>query len=145
MHDFRPNRASRLRRLAAHARTLAAFYFIVLFIGTHLPIPPDALDVIDNKDKLLHFGGYAVLTVVVLAGWELTVGRLQPKHYFAVWLAGTVYGAIDELTQTYVGRSSDVNDWGADVLGIVAGLLVFRIASGLMWRAILMEETPSAA
>ena len=71
------------------------------------------------SDKLLHFGGYAVLTCCVLAGWELTIGMLEPKHYFAVWLAGTLYGAIDEITQIPVGRTCDMNDGLADVLGIV--------------------------
>ncbi len=144
MPHFRPHRAVRLRRLAAHARTLAAFYFVVLFIGTHLPIPPEAFSVIDNKDKLVHFAGYAVLTLVVLAGWELTIGRLQPKHYFAVWFAGTLYGAFDEITQAYVGRSCDVNDWVADVLGVVIGLLLFRVASAVVRRIFVLEESTPA-
>jgi VanZ family protein len=116
----------RLKRIAARARTLAIVYFLLLFLGTH--VPPGSVDSTpDLSDKWLHFAGYAVLTVCVLAGWELTVGTLQPKHYFAVWLAGTLYGAFDEVTQTAVGRSCDVNDWMADVLGVVCGLLAYRL------------------
>jgi VanZ family protein len=140
MPHFPPHRTLRLRRWAAHARTLAAFYVVVLFIGTHIPLPPEAMEVIGGKDRLAHFAGYAVLTFVVLAGWELTIGRLKPKHYFAVWLAGILYGAFDETTQTYVGRICDLNDWVADLLGIVAGLLLFRAASALLRRLFVLDD-----
>jgi VanZ family protein len=75
-----------------------------------------------------------VLTILVLAGWEFTIGLLKPKHYFAVWLAGTVYGALDEMTQTPVNRVCDINDWLANVLGIVAGLLAFRLGRAVLYR-----------
>jgi VanZ family protein len=125
--------AQRLKRIAARARTLAIAYFLLLFIGTHLPA--ERLESVATvSDKWLHFGGYAVLTIVVLAGWEVTIGTLQPKHYFAVWLAGTLYGAFDEVTQTPVGRSCDINDWMADVLGILCGLLTYRLGREVVLR-----------
>jgi VanZ family protein len=114
----------RLRRLAARARTLALVYLAALFLATHLPMRHGSLS---NSDKLYHFGGYAVLTLCVLAGWELTIGVLEAKHYFAVWLVGVLYAAFDEITQIPVGRQCDANDWMADVLGIVAGLVAFRL------------------
>lgn len=144
MPEFRPHRALRLRRWAAHARTLAVVYFLLLAIGTHLPVPPETIEVLDYWDKLVHFSGYAMLTIVVLSGWELTIGQLQAKHYFAVWLAGTLYGIFDETTQTYVGRTCDMNDWAADVLGIVVGLVAFRLLSALVRRALATDEAKSA-
>lgn len=137
MHEPRPATAPPRRRLALRARTLAIVYFAILFIATHIPIPssPGAST---TFDKWFHFGGYAVLTILVLAGWELTIGALQPKHYFAVWLVGTLYGAIDEITQIPVSRTCDVNDWAADVLGIVMGMLVYRLA-----RALFVRDGPS--
>lgn len=132
MHDPRSDSALRRRRLASRARTLAGVYLVVLFLGTHLP--PTTLESVSYADKWVHFGGYAVLTVCVLAGWELTIGVLRPKHFFAVWLAGTLYGAVDEMTQIPVGRTCDVNDWAADVLGIVAGLLAYQFASAGLRR-----------
>jgi len=116
--------ADRLRRLAARARTLALFYLTALFVATHIPLPNGSLS---SSDKLYHFGGYAALTLCVLAGWELSIGLLQAKHYFAVWLVGVLYGAFDEITQIPVGRQCDANDWMADVLGVVAGLIAFRL------------------
>jgi VanZ family protein len=133
MPDPPSTAAQRLKRIAARARTLAIVYFLLLFLGTHMPssgMPP----VVTVSDKWVHFAGYAGLTVFVLAGWELTIGTLQPKHYFAVWLAGTLYGAFDEVTQTPVGRSCDVNDWMADVLGILCGLLAYRLGREVVLR-----------
>jgi VanZ family protein len=117
----------RLRRLAARARTLAFFYLAALFIATHIPLPKGS---ISSSDKLYHFGAYAALTLCVLAGWELTIGVLQAKHYFAVWLVGVLYAGFDEFTQIPVGRMCDANDWMADVLGVVAGLVAFRAFRG---------------
>jgi len=142
MPNFRPTAAARLKRLAYRARTLALFYFVVLCVATHIPQPQ--VETISFSDKWVHFAGYAVLTVLVLAGWELTIGALDPKHYFAVWLAGTVYGAIDEITQIPVNRSCDMNDWIADVLGIVAGLLVFRLGRGGLYRILTSIESAPA-
>jgi VanZ family protein len=138
MPDQRSAAAERFRRLAARARTLAVVYFLILFAGTHVPQPPQ--DAVSISDKWLHLAGYAVLTLCVLTGWELTIGKLEPKHFFAVWLAGTIYAAIDELTQIPVGRVCDRNDWFADVLGIVVGLAAFQFG-----RATIRPFLSSAA
>ncbi len=132
--DAHPLDAGRLQRFAARARTLAAAYFVILFTATHIPVDPS--EVVDVSDKILHFSGYATLTVLVLIGWEFTIGVLEPKHYFAVWLAGTLYGAFDEITQIPVGRTCDMNDWLADVTGIVIGLLVFRLGRAIVYRVV---------
>jgi VanZ family protein len=131
----------RIQRLARRARTLAIVYFAVLFIGTHLP---DTTTSQPNVwDKGLHFSGYAALAVFVLACWELAIGRLQPRHYFAVWLAGIVYGAFDEWTQTSVGRTCDMNDWAADVLGVTSGIVIYQLLRPLMF-AILGRDDATA-
>jgi len=134
--------AQRLKRIAARARTLAIVYFLLLFVATHLPSVETA-SITDLSDKWLHFGGYATLTVLVLTGWELTIGALEPKHYFAVWLAGTLYGAFDEVTQTHVGRVCDMNDWIADVLGVVCGLVAFRLGRAGLHRLIAWTSSAS--
>jgi VanZ family protein len=136
--NVNPLSGERLRRIASHARTLAVVYFILLFTGTHVPIDPS--EIVETSDKVLHYTGYALLTFLVLTGWELTIGRLQPKHYFAVWLAGTLYGAFDEITQIPVGRSCDMNDWLADVCGILTGLVVFRLVSAIVYRVRIWME-----
>ena len=126
---------ARLRRLAARARTLAVVYVVVLFIATH--IPTISVERFTLSDKVYHLGGYAVLTLCVLTGWELTIRRLEPKHYFAVWLVGTIYAALDEITQVPVGRTADINDWAADVLGIVTGIIIFRLIRMSLYRTLM--------
>src|SRR5688572_22333236 len=101
-----PHAARPVSRWAARARTLAAIYLLVLFAATHMPF--ESHGGISYSDKVVHYAAYAILTVLVLLGWQLTIGVLQPKHYFAVWLVGTLYGAIDEVTQIPVGRTADV-------------------------------------
>jgi VanZ family protein len=139
--DARPVVADRLKRLAYHARTLAVVYFLVLCTATHIPLEETQIEV---SDKIIHFSSYALLTVLVLAGWEFTIGLLEPKHYFAVWLAGTIYGAVDEITQIPVGRNGDMNDWAADVLGIVAGLLTYLLCRAALYRAVAWMEAYDA-
>jgi len=132
MIDSQPLPAYRRERLAFRARTLALLYLVALFVATHIPAPPP--QAISWSDKVCHLVGYALLTFFVLASWELTIGVLRAKHYFAVWLAGTLYGAFDEITQLPVGRDCDVNDWACDVLGIVTGILVYRMCRrGFYW------------
>jgi VanZ family protein len=127
--------SERIRRLASRARTLAIVYTLVLFTATHLPSVPTMS--FTWSDKVEHYCAYAILTFFVLLGWELSTGMLQAKHYFAVWLAGTLYAAIDEVTQIPVGRTCDINDWAADMLGIVAGLLVFCMLRGTLYRLLI--------
>lgn len=125
--------AHRLRRLAARARTLAVVYFLVLATATHWPQVSTGDFAL--SDKVMHLGAYFLLTVIVLTGWELTIGRLEPKHFFAVWLAGTLYGVVDEYLQVPVGRDCDVHDWVADVLGLVLGIVAYNAARAL-WRRV---------
>ena len=135
MNDPPRSPAACLKRLAARARTLAVVYLVALFIGTHVPMDPGEFAP-SVSDKWIHFGAYAGLTVLVLTGWELTIGILEPKHYFAVWFAGVLYGVFDEVSQTPVGRSCDMNDWLADVLGIVCGLVAFRLSRAVLHRIV---------
>jgi VanZ family protein len=124
----------RFQRIARRARTLALVYFVILFVGTH--IPATAVGNPNLWDKGFHFGGYALLTICVLAGWELTVGLLQARHFFAVWFAGVLYAAFDEWTQIPVGRTCDMNDWLADVLGIVGGIVIYQLLRPLLFAIV---------
>lgn len=134
MHDAPPPRSDRFKRIALRARTLAVVYFILLFIGTHGPETDIGSSVF--SDKWVHCGGYLVLTLCVLAGWELTIGKLYPRHYFAVWLAGVVYGAFDEWTQLSVGRTCDMNDWAADTIGVVSGIIIYQMLRPLLFAIV---------
>jgi VanZ family protein len=125
---------SRLRRIALIARWGTGLLLFVMFLGTHLPI--HVAHGVGGGDHIAHLVAYMVLTVCILTSWELSSGILQPQHYFTVWLFGTLYGAFDEITQIPVGRHCDGMDWLADIVGIVAGLTIFRIVRPLLYRLI---------
>ena len=78
MSSSEKSAAKRIRRYASHARVIAAAYFVALFVGTHLP--PGEISTPDISDKLAHFIGYAGLATLILAVWELSIGKLQPRH-----------------------------------------------------------------
>lgn len=99
-----------------------------------------AAEMPSSSDKLIHLVGYMLLTISALASLELSIGELRPQHYFMVWLLGTVYGAIDEVTQIPVGRTCDGLDWLADIVGIVIGLSIFRVARPLLYRLIEADK-----
>lgn len=138
MHDAPPARTNRIKKMASRARTLAVAYFIILFIATHVPTVGSGGP--SFSDKWAHFSAYLLLCALVLAGWELTIGKLQPRHYFAVWLAGVVYGAFDEWTQIPVGRTCDMSDWGADVLGVTLGIIVYQMLRPMLFAVIGRDE-----
>ena len=60
-------------------------------------------------DKVLHFGQYAVLAFLVVRGWCAGVEG---------WRRGAIWAILAMLI---VFAAADGFDWGADVLGIVAG------------------------
>lgn len=69
-------------------------------------------------DKLLHFGGYAVLTLVALAALRAQSARTV----LAVVVLVTVFGGGVELLQGPVpGRSVSTLDLVADAVGAVVG------------------------
>lgn len=80
------------------------------------------------SDKLLHFAGYAVLSLLVV--WAWTRGRWRRTSGRVVLLATLVcaaYGYSDEVHQRFVpNRQFDLRDLGADVLGgMTAGIAVW--------------------
>ena len=95
-------------------------YTLVAFLGTHLPMPHGVIP--RGGDKVLHFLGYSVFGVLLM-GLRASLGEFRWPS--VVGRAGFLacYGAFDEITQKLVGRSADVADWFADVLGACCGLL----------------------
>ena len=82
--------------------------------------PPPAPE---GSDKLVHFIAFAALAFPLAY-----TGRfgLPP-----VFIGASVYGGAIELIQPSFNRSADVNDWVADILGVLLG-----IGCGLLYRRI---------
>jgi VanZ family protein len=143
MHSDIPTESNSLRRLAVVARWATVTVFLAMFIGTHLPA--QVTNEIVYHDKLIHFWAYLTLSFLAVSSWDLSIGGLRPIHFLVIWMAGAVYGAIDELTQIPVGRSCDAWDWMFDVAGVLAGLTLFRILRPLIYRLALLVAVPARA
>ena len=83
-----------------------------------LEAPPPAPE---GSDKLVHFIAFAALAFPLAY-----TGRfgLPP-----VFIGASVYGGALELIQPNFNRSADINDWIADVVGVVLGT-----GFGLLYR-----------
>ena len=107
---------------------IALFWAIV--IATLHAIPGQDLDFAELDDlflldKLFH------LAVFSIGGWLLVRALKQQytKHAFRYTLLYyAIYGLLLELMQGYCfeGRSADLLDWVADVVGVLLALLLYK-------------------
>jgi len=107
-----------------------AFYWPVLFVLGHIQIPQIVREA-NVSDKSLHFLAYMVLALLVWSAAKPDKKVSWRKS--GAWLVLVVvvlYGVCDEWLQLYVvGRSADVKDFAADVVGTAVGLVVLSIFS----------------
>jgi hypothetical protein len=112
-----------------------AIYWIVLFIVSHIPIPQIVYRA-QVSDKWLHFLAY--INLVFLLWFSISPDRKVSWRNRTAWLivfGAIAYGGIDELIQPYFGRTKDVWDFAANVVGILAGQLIFTLL--LFWQSLL--------
>ena len=89
-----------------------------------------------NFDKAAHFLVFLILTITLIVGLK----RQQRYSYFqrngsiVAAIFGVVYGGILELMQGWVflDRTSDLFDFFANSIGILVGMLFYRILYGKM-------------
>lgn len=114
-----PQRLQSVRRFVGWT-TLA--YWIALFVATHIPLPPLPASGM-GSDKVAHVAAFAGLGF--LCGlWLALGGRLSLARTLLLLAVLTVYGAVDEWLQQFVGRFTDLDDWIADVSGAAIGVAV---------------------
>lgn len=108
-------RQFRLRRGLLTALIVA---WLAAFAATHTP-RREPLPGPRGLDKGLHTLTYG--TLGALFGATL-IAHGRRRLVAAVWVVVVLaaYGAVDEITQPWAGRTTDLHDWLADVLG--AGL-----------------------
>ncbi len=119
-----------------YRQALPAFW-IYLFCITHFP--KLRIDVgFHSIDKLLHVAFFGLLAFLF---WRFAETFRKPSPRLA-WLALAwigAYAAADEWLQGYVGRSADIVDWTADMIGVAAMLGV------LEWRRRVNMRAAGAA
>jgi len=79
------------------------------------------------QDKLLHFIVFGILAFLIARSFSMTKYPLLNRlYYFWGITISTFYGMSDEVHQYFVpGRSSNVSDLIADLLGSVTFIIVF--------------------
>ncbi|MHC4572290.1 MAG: VanZ family protein [Planctomycetota bacterium] len=115
---------------------LLLVYWPAIFILAHIPIPQWVYKA-KVSDKSLHFLAYLILTF--LLWFAISPNRKVNWRKAAVWwvlLVVVWYGVVDELLQAYVGRSCDVMDFFANLVGTFAGLILFSFFT--FWPVSLM-------
>lgn len=102
---------------------------LIIFIQSSFPaIELPKVELI-SFDKIVHMGVYGVLAGLCF----ISLMHIKSKNiftdnvYLSTGIITVIYGATDEIHQYFVpNRSSEVQDWLADVLGIIIALLVIR-------------------
>ncbi len=105
--------------------TTAILFTAIVLILTHIPkeVIPSQLQE-NSPDKLHHVVAYGVITFLFLISLRTSPTMLSALLLF---LAITVLGAFDELTQPFVNRTASVTDLAADIVGILSALLFFTV------------------
>jgi VanZ family protein len=99
-------------------------YWLLLATATHYPqvqIPGE----VPHSDKLLHFAAFGALAFLFSQ-----VVRARVRTSGAILIA---YAALDEWSQQFVGRSTELMDFIANVAGVVAVLAAVEVYR--RWRA----------
>lgn len=113
-------------RSAASKWTPPIVWTAIILIGTSWPSISVGPDVIIGFDKVVHFGMYGVLAVLVMRALG-TASSLRAA--VLVVLALSAFGAADEWHQGFInGRSASLYDWIADSLGACCGVLASRLS-----------------
>ena len=82
--------------------------------------PPPAPE---GSDKLVHLAAFAALA--------FPLARTSRVSLLLIFMGASAFGGLIELIQPTFNRSADLNDWIADILGVMLG-----IALGLIYRRV---------
>jgi VanZ family protein len=102
-------------------------YCMIIFYLSADSSPPDVVS-FPYSDKIKHAFLYLFLSLLTFLGFGKWPGGISRRYYFFWALIFCIlYAASDEWHQSFVaGRSADVMDWVADVVGISIGGVIYR-------------------
>ena len=86
---------------------------LILTVAMLWPLdqPPPAPE---GSDKLVHLIAFAALA--------FPLARTGRIGLLPVFIGASAFGGVIELVQPSFNRSADVNDWVADVVGVILGI-----------------------
>ncbi len=110
---------------------LVAYAGVIFFVSS-MSKPPLPQISFQHFDKVLHATEYFVFGFILFRALAMGQEGLRPNSaLFWTVLLGAIYGASDEIHQNFVPhRSADINDFAVDVLGALAGGIVY-------WKVIM--------
>ena len=98
--------------------TLAVTLILTIAMLWPLESPPPTPN---GSDKVLHLIAFAALS--------FPLARTGRIGLLPVFVGASAFGGLIELIQPTFNRSADMNDWVADILGVVLGIIC-----GLIYR-----------
>ena len=107
-----------MRRYLDIPLTLIVTLILTVAMLWPLDQPPPAPE---GSDKLVHLIAFAALA--------FPLARTGRIGLLPVFIGASAFGGLIELVQPSFNRSADVNDWVADVVGVILG-----ISCGLIYR-----------
>jgi len=127
-------------RMRILAVAVVVVYWGAMFAGTHIkfsgPPMPHA-----PGDKTMHFVAYAGLAFLWLVA-AASFGRVTWFMYLVTMVGAAAYGAVDEVSQSLVGRDMDIADWRFDMMGAAIGSIGFAAiyAAWNLWQGKSKED-----
>lgn len=104
-------------------------WLLTIFIQSSFPAVSLPESEYISVDKIVHMGVYGLLTFLCY----ISLVHLEKRNLFSekplLWSAVIciIYGASDEIHQSFVpNRSSEFQDWAADIIGIVIACLIIN-------------------
>jgi VanZ family protein len=120
-----PGHTDLLHRYRRVLLVITICLWIVACTLTHLP--PDKVPNFHTSDTYLHtigFGGLASWFLLTLVSFRT---RTLPR-ILLVLVVMAAYGALDENTQPFFGRTCELRDWVNDMIGTAIAVTLWEIA-----------------
>lgn len=113
-------------------------FTVTVFTFTHIPqqVFPVLLQM-NGLDKVLHALAYGIITYLFILSLRVSHNSMFNLIPFLAILAVTV---VDELTQSFVGRTPSLYDWMADLAGIVVTQCIFLYQNRIQSRVSLNKS-----
>ncbi len=114
-------------------------WLVLICYGLFIPasnLPTKPFLSIPHFDKMVHFGLFFVFCLLLFRPLKI----LKQKPYFYAPAISVLLAAILEIAQQVLStsRSSNLYDFFANTLGIVASIIIFRLLiDGKKWEKLL--------
>ncbi|MBN1973076.1 MAG: VanZ family protein [Sedimentisphaerales bacterium] len=106
-----------------------ALYWPALLVFAHIPVP-ESVRKANVSDKSLHFLAYLVLAFLLWFSVKPDEKvNWRKKTVWLILIALTIYGVVDEVVQSFIGRTCDAMDVASNFAGALLSLLLLTFIS----------------